>query len=379
MRVALYVKRFPLPGAPLTGGTSLAVDGLASGLSENGADVSVLCEGPRRTSVRTATGYSVECFPNHQGDPSFKVSPELAPYAARQLASRDAVCLVNGMFQPSAYAMSRLLNRAGIPYIAVPHDPYDRALFHRNASVKWPYWYLFERRLLVQARAIQVLDMKHIAGLRRLGVDTPVIETPNGIGPGEVPAEPQLQWRQQSAPARLVYLGRLDAYSRGLDLLLDAFARIAPLTKVRLTLQGPDWGDRARLERRAAAWAITEKVEFRVPDYERTAPELIGDHDVLCLPSRFEGFGLAALEAMLAGRVVLVSEHAGVARHVLASGCGIAVRPTMPGVEEGLLALLRRRDEWREMGMRGRRYALANLQWRDIAAAALKQYKRLLA
>src|SRR5689334_23887991 len=30
--------------------------------------------------------------------------------------------------------------------------------------------------------------------------------------------------------------------------------------------------------------------------------------------SRFEGFGLAALEAMLAGRVLLVSERAGIAR-----------------------------------------------------------------
>src|SRR5262249_11148121 len=125
--------------------------------------------------------------------------------------------------------------------------------------------------------------------------------------------------------------------------------------------------------------AITDKVAFRSPDYTRASPELIGNHDVLCLPSRFEGFGLPALEAMLAGRVLLVSERAGVARHVLASGCGVVVRPTMPGVEEGLLALLRRRDEWREMGMSGRRYALANLQWRDIAAAALRQYKQLLA
>jgi len=44
-----------------------------------------------------------------------------------------------------------------------------------------------------------------------------------------------------------------------------------------------------------------------------------------------------------------------------------------------LLALLRRRGEWREMGLRGRRYALANLQWKGIAAAALQHYENLVA
>jgi glycosyltransferase involved in cell wall biosynthesis len=100
---------------------------------------------------------------------------------------------------------------------------------------------------------------------------------------------------------------------------------------------------------------------------------------VFCLPSRFEGFGLAALEAMLAARVLLVSGRAGIARHVAASGCGVVVEPTLARVGEGLLALLQRRAEWRGMGLAGRRYALANLQWKNIAASALEQYRRLAA
>jgi hypothetical protein len=41
------------------------------------------------------------------------------------------------------------------------------------------------------------------------------------------------------------------------------------------------------------------------------------------------------------------------------------------------LALLKRRAEWREMGLAGRRYAMANLQWKDIAAGVLAHYRRL--
>lgn len=377
MHVTLYLRHFPAAGAPLIGGTSIAVDGLASGLSQNGAEVTVLCEGSDRSSVKTDTGYAIECFANHGRYRSFALAPELRRYVVKHLAGRRGISLINGMFHPGTYAMGRLLHEHGIPYVVVPHDPYDRTVFRRNSHLKWPYWYLFERRLLRRARAVQVLDIRHAAGLRRLGVRVPVIETPNGVAPASVPSESHLRWRIAGGPVQLMFLGRMDAYNKGLDILIDALPRILERADARLTMRGPDWGDRLRLERRAAAWAVSNKVTFHEPDYRRSSPQIIANHDVFCLPSRFEGFGLAALEAMLAGRVLLVSEGAGIARHVLASGCGVAVRPTVTGIAAGLDTLLQRRTEWREMGLGGRRYALANLQWKSIAAAALRQYERV--
>src|SRR5688500_16849087 len=189
MHVALYLKHFPPAGGPLKGGTACAVDGLASGLSQTGTEVAVLCEGPERSSLRAAGGYVIECFPSRGPHLTFRVSPELKRYAERQLATRRSVCLVNGMFHPAAYAMARILRREGIPYVAVPHSRYDDAVFRRNAHLKWPYWYFFERRLLRRAGAIQVLDASHAAGLQRLGVDTAIIEAPNGVTPGSAPDE----------------------------------------------------------------------------------------------------------------------------------------------------------------------------------------------
>jgi glycosyltransferase involved in cell wall biosynthesis len=379
MQVTLYLKHFPAAGAPLNDGTSTAVGGLAAGLVENGAQVAVLCEGAARSTVMTPQGYAVECFANDKPFQTFALAPGLERHVAEQIAPRRGVCLLNGMFHPPVYAMARCLRRHGVPYVVVPHDPYAPAVFRRNPHLKWPYWFLFERRMLRRAGAVQVLDAKHGACLRRLGVATRVIETENGIAPGSVPAESELEWRELETPARFMFLGRIDAYNKGLDVLLDAFLQIAARANARLTLQGPDWGDRARLAKRADGSVAAEQVRFLDPDYGQPSPRLIAGHDVFCLPSRFEGFGLSALEAMLAGRVLLVSERAGIARHVLASECGIAVEPTVAGVSQGLLALLGRRAEWREMGLAGRRYALANLQWKSIAAAALAHYHRLVA
>jgi glycosyltransferase involved in cell wall biosynthesis len=374
MRIALYLKHFPAEGAPLVGGTATAVDGLAYGLAQNGAEVTVLCEGSARRSRRSPRGYGVEAFANGRRYRTFGIAPELGRFAAARFGGGRGICLLNGMFHPSCFALGRALRAAHVPYVAIPHDPYDPSVFLANPHLKWPYWYLFERRHLRQAAAVQVLDRRHGAHLRRLGIEVPVIETPNGVsGSGGAPA-----WDEGGGAPKIVFLGRLDAYNKGLDVLLEAFARVARTFDARLTLQGPDWGDRAKLEKRAAALAMDGKVAFRGPDYGRGAVEILGEHDVFCLPSRFEGFGLAALEAMLAARVLLVSERAGIAAHVVASGAGMTVPPTAEGVAAGLIALLARRAQWREMGARARAYVLERLQWKDIAAAALEHYDRLL-
>jgi glycosyltransferase involved in cell wall biosynthesis len=377
MQVTFYLKHFPATGEPVTNGTSRAVDGLATGLVENGAQVTVLCEGVARTSVRTACGYSVECFANHRPYRTFALAPGLKRYVTEHLARRRGVCLVNGMFHPPVYAIGRWLRRHDVPYVMVPHAPYSPAVFHRNPHLKWPYWYLFERRLLEHARAVQVFDQSHGACLRHLGVATQVIQTENGVAAGTVPREAELQWRPVEETARLMYLGRIDAYTKGLDALIDALPQVASLFDVELTLQGPDQGDRAGLEVRAAGGMAAHRIRFLEPDFTSAPPRLIAQYDVFCLPSRFEGFGLAALEAMLAGRVVLVSERAGIARHVRAAECGVTVQPVAADIARGLLALLKRRAEWREMGLAGRRYAMANLQWKDIAAGVLAHYRRL--
>src|SRR5262249_35693187 len=154
--------------------------GLAAGLVQNGADAVVLCEGAARSSARAPGGYRIECFRNGRPYRSFSVAPELRRYAARELG-HGSLCLLNGIFHPSCFALGRALHSLGVPYVAIPHDPYDRWMFGRNAHLKWPYWFLFERRHLKDARAVQLLDRCHEAALRRLGIATPVIETPNGV------------------------------------------------------------------------------------------------------------------------------------------------------------------------------------------------------
>jgi len=376
-RFFLYLKHFPANNKNLHEGTSKAVHGLASGLAACGADVTILCEGsPESGFYKTQENYCIASFESKSTEPSFRISPNLEKYISTVAVSGQSLFILNGIFHRSVYAISRILRKHSLPYIVAPHDPYHPSIFRKNAYLKWPYWYLLEQNVLRQAHAVQVLDKRHAEWLHQLGIKTPIIEVPNGFSSTDVHPESTLSWNTETAP-KFLFLGRLDAYNKGLDILLNAFAQLTELPDWKLTIQGPDWGDRNALEEQAKHLNLAQKVTFLEPDYNSSPSSIIAKYDIFCIASRFEGFSLSALEAMLAGRVLLVSEIAGIAPHIEASGCGVVVRADPKAIKAGLLELLEKKSQWQEMGLRGRQYVLNNLRWNSIASRALKEYKLL--
>jgi len=376
MRVHIYAQDFPISGDRFQGGLVKAVHGLAGGLVQNGARVTVLCAGTEPGVFRTTGGYEIRCF---ESTPAWRLGISLPPQLRRYIDDCGdlGVFLLNGVFNPSVYPVSRACARRNIPYLCWPHDPYTPALFASRRLLKWPFWYLRDRPMLRAAKGILVLDPRHGALLRNLGVQTPMLETVNGYAADDVIPDSMLRWRTTGPPS-LVYLGRMDSFNKALDVLLDAFSEVRDLTDSTLTLQGPDAGDLQALQLRSRRLGLSGRVRFRGADLDRPAVHILAEHDVFMLPSRFEGFGLAALEAMLAARVLMVSEISGLAPHVLAAGCGVVVSPDVASVKAGLLQLLEARPRWSEMGMAGREYALEHFRWDRIAAQTVERYRQLL-
>ena len=376
MKVYFYLKHFPPYQQVFHEGTSKAVHGLASSLVANGLDVVVLCEGRTPASRVVSGGYRVECFTAPHSSPSFLLARTLKDYICRKVGSSDLVVL-NGIFHRSVYRLSRLLRQQKIPYIVAPHDPYHPSIFGQRTWLKKLYWTLFERPMLENASAIQLLDPRHAKWLQDLGVTVPKFAVPNGVENVDVEQSSGNQPFNLVTP-RFVFLGRIDAYNKGLDTLIQSFSKSSALeNSASLTIQGPDWGDLEKLRMLVGSLGCNHNVQFVPPDYDVVAAQLLANYDVFCLTSRFEGFGLAALEAMLAGRVILISEVAGLAPYVLESGSGVVVEPTIQGVASGIEQLLACREQWSLMGQRGRQHILKTLDWSVIAKRAKSNYMPL--
>jgi len=108
----------------------------------------------------------------------------------------------------------------------------------------------------------------------------------------------------------MVFVGQLIP-RKGLDLLLDAFAPLFVQKQgVRLTVVG-DGPLSLELKARAAGLGLGEAVSFEgtIPAGEVRAR--VASHDVLVLPSRWDGWGMVVNEAFSVGVPVIVSDRCG--------------------------------------------------------------------
>jgi glycosyltransferase involved in cell wall biosynthesis len=147
-------------------------------------------------------------------------------------------------------------------------------------------------------------------------------------------------------------VGRLDR-QKGLDLLVDALPSI-PEAFVLLVGDGPEHED---LLRRATAAGVADRLQ--ITGWRQDARDFLTALDVFVLPSRFEGFPQAVVEAMLAERAVVASDVGSVSEAVIDGETGLLVPPNDARALAGAVRRLRDDPELRRtMGHRARARAL---------------------
>lgn len=170
----------------------------------------------------------------------------------------------------------------------------------------------------------------------------------------------------------LLYFGRLDVFQKGLDTLLRAVALLArdrPGVELRVAGRGKD---AARVAALARELGIAGNVRLLGAVSAEERRELFARAAVQLMPSRFEGFGMVAAEAMAAG-VPLVAAAAGSLPEVVAPPEGGVLVP--PGDAEALATAAARLlddDAARERLSRSARRSAERFRWDAVAEAHLE-------
>ncbi len=150
------------------------------------------------------------------------------------------------------------------------------------------------------------------------------------LAPGQVslihngvpePALARTPPRRSDGGRRLIgCVGRLSP-EKGYDVALKALVEL-PDCDLAFLGEGPELGT---LQRTAASLGVNDRVRFA-----GWVPPPWPEHwrfDVLLVPSRYEGFGLVAVEAMLAGIPVVASDVAGLSEVLTDEKTGLLVEP----------------------------------------------------
>jgi len=369
------------------GGPIVSVHGLARALARRGHEVQVYTtsvDGPADSAVPheqpvDVDGVRVWYFRSRRLRRIYR-----APTMARALEARCAefdVVHLHSVFLWPTLAAARAAQRARVPYLVSPRGMLVRDLVRARSRAAKTLWIaLFERRTLARAAAVHVTSEVEARELEALCPGLGPLEVvPNGVdpGPARLAADTEAWVRGVSGGRPFVLaLGRV-SWKKGLDRLIEALARVPALA---LVVAGPDEeGLTPVLARGAARHRVSARVAFLGPVRGERKRGLLARCLALVLPSRSESFGNVVLEAMAAGRPVVVTPEVGLADAVAAHDAGLVVAPGPEAIAAALARLATAPDAARDMGARGRRLAERVYGWDAVAARMEEIYARVAA
>ena len=297
----------------------------------------VSCDDPGSASV-----VALPCPMHAVGSkrPGFYYSAALIPWLRANRSRFDGV-IVHGIWTYPSYAAWRAL--AGhTPYVVFAHgmlDPYFKHAFPLKHAKKWVYWLAVQYWILRSAyRVLFTTAVERDLARQSFWLSrwTPFV-VPLGAEVCTAATDaardaffelcPEVRGRRF-----LLFLGRIDR-KKGCDLLIEAFARCAgQAADLHLVVAGPDPGHwKAELAAIAERASIGDRVHWPGMVKGIAKAGAFDLCDAFILPSHQENFGIAVVEALAAGRPVLISDKINIAPEIAADGCGFVESDTIDG------------------------------------------------
>ncbi len=184
----------------------------------------------------------------------------------------------------------------------------------------------------------------------------------------------------QEGPAVIGTVCRLVEPKKGLGILLEAVAQLrkqAPVPGCQLLIVGEGPAHES-LRERSEKLGIAPWVVFT--GMRRDVAGLLPLMDVFVLPSLYEGFGIAILEAMAARRPVVATAVGGIPEFVVHGQTGLLVPPGDPvALAAAVHSLLSHPEQARLMGVRGRERARDHFAIESVVRRHEELYESSLA
>ena len=233
----------------------------------------------------------------------------------------------------------------------------------------------FYRRFLFRRARVITATSHFLADMTRRYTDKEVHVVPFGV---DCQVFRPAERINATSVVTLGFVKRLKPHY-GPEYLIRAMGLIAakhPQTKLLMAGSGEM---RGQLEALTRQLGLTQNVSFLGAIEHHRVPELLKNVDIFVMPSIWEGFGVAAVEAEAMEIPVVATRVGGVPEVVLDGETGILVEPgNSEQLAQAILKLIENPTLRRQMGKRGRRHVLANYRWEDNAALMEELYQEVM-
>ncbi|HET9017523.1 MAG TPA: glycosyltransferase [Thermomicrobiaceae bacterium] len=405
--ISVHTSPFAPLGGRDTGGLNVYVTELSRHLAERGVAVDVFTRRSDRTTpvitevedgVRLIQVEAGPAEPLHK-DALFCHLPEFATdmayFAIKHGVRYDAI---HAHYWLSGWAGQLVQRYWDVPLVMMFHT-----LAHLKNAVAGQDHRETTLRLQVERRIAELADAvvaanpdERVEIIRRLNAPPAAVHTiPLGVDLNHFrPDDSRAARRALGLPdgPLVLYVGRIDPV-KGIDTLFDAFAR---LVYDREWLERPPRlvfvgglirdgiggsvadADLDALAARAAALGLSDHVLFHGAQPRERLPLYYNAVDVCAVPSRYESFGLVAVEAMACGTPVVASDVGGLRYSVEDEVSGLLVPHSDPVALSGALARALTDHDLRSRMMVGARQSAVGYSWHAVTSAVLDVYANLV-
>lgn len=373
----------------VVGGLAAHMQGLSRALVQRGHDVTVITQDAATEREQFDEGVRVlRTPPVPVRSPDFmgfvhQLNQQMLGKALEQMLAGERYDLIHAHDWIVAFAAATLKQSLHLPLIATIHA----TEFGRNgglhndqqrhiSDIEW--WLIFEAWRVIVCSDSMKGELKHVFQ----APDDKVRVIPNGIDTRGLPVPRDMQLRRQYAADDeeiVFFAGRL-VFEKGVDVLLYALSylhRVRPNVHAIIAGKGPIQGE---LEQLAYQLGIGHRVHFVGHIDAQLRDKLLAISDVAVFPSRYEPFGIVALEAMASHVPVIAGGVGGLAEIISHGEDGFLIHPGDAGaLSADLLTLLDDKKRAHRMAQAAAEKVQRKYSWDSVAEQTESLYNEVLA
>ena len=377
--------------APSYGGPAHAVHAMERALTRRGVEVEIATtddDGPGRRWSPGAPGADANALSQGQArvhrfpkrTDFYKFTPSLATWLRGAVGHYDLVH-VHGLFNFVSIAAARAARRAGVPYVIRPYGTLNHyGMTERRPALKRWSVRLLEGPLLRDAAFVHFTAEAERAEAEELLIPMKSVVIPLGIDASLHAPESAFQHFPSLRGRRVVlFLSRISP-KKNLEGLLRAFAlTCGEVPDLTLLIVGDgDTGYTHSVKALAQQLGIADRVVWAgFLEGERKGAAL-ACAELFVLPSFSENFGIAAVEALMAGVPCVLGTGVAIAHEVASAGAGCDIAPDPQSIAHGMRGILQDAALRAEMAKRAQVLARDRFSVDAMGGHLLDLYARVL-
>jgi glycosyltransferase involved in cell wall biosynthesis len=252
----------------------------------------------------------------------------------------------------------------------------------RRKALKKALYLQVVKSVLRRARWFHAFsDVESYSITQYLGDGVEIFKAGLGVfrAPSEAAQRRNRKINKESNQVRLLFFGRNDVYQKGIDILLEGYAKAIHAGAIAmLTIAGKPWRESERyirdfIERQE----LGTLVQVLGPVEEAVKWKLLVEVDYLVFLSRWDGPPRPIREAIAVGTPVIVSSETNMGHLVTEFGAGLEVPLNPDEVAKAILRASKEKALWHKH-REGVKKLYERLSWDRVAEDYIRGYQRVL-